>query len=249
MGVPNEKLRVITARRRRRLRHENDRLPGIHRAFWWRRARSAARCIGNRRARRPSSATRRRATPSPMSSLRSTIMASFSRLHVRHLCNQGAYVANAGININTNNFARCLPGMYRIPKVDVSVACYFSNRVPIAPYRGAGRPEANYVLERAVEEAARVIGIDPVAPSQEKSHSALGHPLQDARLAIPTTAAIFLALSNRRWNSPTTPISTSANAKRRGARNSAASAFPACWSIPAPPRWNRPRSRFPAATN
>ncbi len=86
----------------------------------------------------------------------------FLALRVRHLCNQGAYVANAGININTNNFARCLPGMYRIPKVDVSVACYFSNRVPIAPYRGAGRPEANYVLERVVEEAARVTGIDPL---------------------------------------------------------------------------------------
>jgi carbon-monoxide dehydrogenase large subunit len=86
----------------------------------------------------------------------------FLALRVRHLCNQGAYIANAGININTNNFARCLPGMYRIPKVDASVACYFSNTVPIAPYRGAGRPEANYVLERVVEEAARVIGMDPL---------------------------------------------------------------------------------------
>jgi carbon-monoxide dehydrogenase large subunit len=86
----------------------------------------------------------------------------FLALRVRHLCNQGAYIANAGVNINTNNFARCLPGMYRIPKVDVSVACYFANKVPIAPYRGAGRPEANYALERVVEEAARVIGMDPV---------------------------------------------------------------------------------------
>jgi aerobic carbon-monoxide dehydrogenase large subunit len=86
----------------------------------------------------------------------------FLGLRVRHLCNQGAYIANAGININTNNFARCLPGMYRIAKVDVGVACYFSNKVPIAPYRGAGRPEANYALERAVEEAARIVGMDPV---------------------------------------------------------------------------------------
>jgi carbon-monoxide dehydrogenase large subunit len=86
----------------------------------------------------------------------------FLALRVRHLCNQGAYVANAGININTNNFARCLPGMYRIAKVDVGVACYFTNKVPIAPFRGAGRPEANYALERVVEEAARVTGIDPV---------------------------------------------------------------------------------------
>ncbi len=86
----------------------------------------------------------------------------FLALRVRHLCNQGAYIANAGVNINTNNFARCLPGMYRIAKVDVSVACYFSNTIPIAPYRGAGRPEANYALERAVEEAARIAGIDRV---------------------------------------------------------------------------------------
>ena len=45
---------------------------------------------------------------------------------------------------------------------DVSVACYFSNTVPIGPYRGAGRPEANYALERVVEEAARITGMDPL---------------------------------------------------------------------------------------
>ena len=86
----------------------------------------------------------------------------FLALRVRHLCNQGAYVSTAGVNINTNNFARCLPGMYRIPKIDVSVACYFSNTIPIGPYRGAGRPEANYALERVVEEAARITRIDRV---------------------------------------------------------------------------------------
>jgi aerobic carbon-monoxide dehydrogenase large subunit len=86
----------------------------------------------------------------------------FLALRMRHLCNQGAYVSTAGVNINTNNFARCLPGMYRIPKIDVSVLCYFSNTTPIGPYRGAGRPEANYALERVVEEGARVTGIDPV---------------------------------------------------------------------------------------
>jgi carbon-monoxide dehydrogenase large subunit len=85
----------------------------------------------------------------------------FLALRMRHLCNQGAYVSTAGIATNTNNFARCLPGMYRIAKIDASTACYFSNTVPIGPYRGAGRPEANYVLERVVEEAARMTGIDP----------------------------------------------------------------------------------------
>lgn len=85
----------------------------------------------------------------------------FTALRVRHLCNQGAYVSNAGVQINTVNFWRCLPAMYDIPKMDVSVACYFSNTIPIGPYRGAGRPEANFALERAVEEAARLLKMDP----------------------------------------------------------------------------------------
>ena len=79
---------------------------------------------------------------------------------MKHLCGQGAYVSPAGIGINTNNPARCLPGMYRIPKIDFSSRCIFTNTAPMGPYRGAGRPEANYALDRAVEEAARITGID-----------------------------------------------------------------------------------------
>ncbi|HEY5306294.1 MAG TPA: xanthine dehydrogenase family protein molybdopterin-binding subunit [Pseudolabrys sp.] len=84
----------------------------------------------------------------------------FLALRMKHLCGQGAYVSPAGIGINTNNVARCLPGMYRIPKIDFSSRCVFTNAAPIGPYRGAGRPEANYALDRVVEEAARVTGID-----------------------------------------------------------------------------------------
>ena len=86
----------------------------------------------------------------------------FLALRMRHLCNQGAYVSNAGVRLNTNNFACCLPAMYLIPKIDASAACYFSNTLPIGPYRGAGRPEANYALEKVVEEAARITGIDKI---------------------------------------------------------------------------------------
>jgi carbon-monoxide dehydrogenase large subunit len=84
----------------------------------------------------------------------------FIALRMKHLCGQGAYVSPAGIGINTNNPARCLPGMYRIPKIDFSSRCIFTNTAPMGPYRGAGRPEANYALDRAVEEAARITGID-----------------------------------------------------------------------------------------
>ena len=86
----------------------------------------------------------------------------FLALRMKHLCGQGAYITPAGVGINTNNVARCLPAMYRIPKIDFSARCVFTNTAPIGPYRGAGRPEANYALDRVVEEAARVTGIDTV---------------------------------------------------------------------------------------
>jgi carbon-monoxide dehydrogenase large subunit len=86
----------------------------------------------------------------------------FLALRIRHLANMGAYIGAVGANIQTQNFTRCFPGMYDIKHLDVSVRCIFTNTTPTAPYRGAGRPEANYALERVVEEAARVTGIDPI---------------------------------------------------------------------------------------
>jgi carbon-monoxide dehydrogenase large subunit len=52
--------------------------------------------------------------------------------------------------------------MYDIRAMDVNVRCVFTNTVQTGPYRGAGRPEANYVLERVVDEAARITDIDPI---------------------------------------------------------------------------------------
>ena len=86
----------------------------------------------------------------------------FLALRIRNTCNLGAYIGPVGAAIPSLSFGRCLPGMYDIPLIDLSVRCAFTNTVPTAPYRGAGRPEANYVLERLVEEAARVTGIDSV---------------------------------------------------------------------------------------
>jgi carbon-monoxide dehydrogenase large subunit len=86
----------------------------------------------------------------------------FLALRIRNVGNLGAYVGAVGANIPTANFARCLPGMYDIKLIDMSTKCVFTNTLPTAPYRGAGRPEASYVLERVVDEAARVTGIDPI---------------------------------------------------------------------------------------
>jgi carbon-monoxide dehydrogenase large subunit len=84
----------------------------------------------------------------------------FLALRMRHVTGQGAYISTAGIGINTNNVARCLPAMYDIRKIAFSTLCVFTNTAPMGPYRGAGRPEANYALDRVVEEAARITGID-----------------------------------------------------------------------------------------
>jgi carbon-monoxide dehydrogenase large subunit len=86
----------------------------------------------------------------------------FLALRVKHIASMGAFIGVPGANIQTNNFSRCFPGMYAIPRIEVGVQCVFTNTVPTGPYRGAGRPEANYALERLVDEAARVTGIDPV---------------------------------------------------------------------------------------
>jgi aerobic carbon-monoxide dehydrogenase large subunit len=86
----------------------------------------------------------------------------FLALRLRNVGNLGAYVGPVGANIPTTNFARCLPGMYDIKYIDVATKCVFTNTIPTAPYRGAGRPEASYAIERVVDEAARITGIDPV---------------------------------------------------------------------------------------
>ncbi len=86
----------------------------------------------------------------------------FMALRVRHEGGLGAYVGAVGVNIHTANFTRCFPGMYDIKLMDIQVKCVFTNTTPTAPYRGAGRPEASYCIERVVDEAARVTGMDPI---------------------------------------------------------------------------------------
>ena len=87
----------------------------------------------------------------------------FLALRIRNTANLGAYLGAVGAAIPSLSFTRCLPGMYDIRHIDIVTRCAFANTLPTAPYRGAGRPEANYTLERLVDEAARVTGIDPVA--------------------------------------------------------------------------------------
>jgi carbon-monoxide dehydrogenase large subunit len=78
------------------------------------------------------------------------------------LAAMGGYLTSHGAFIATVNFARCLPCMYDISQIGMRFRCVFTNTLPTGPYRGAGRPEANYCLERLVDEAARLTGIDRI---------------------------------------------------------------------------------------
>ncbi|MBL8384757.1 MAG: xanthine dehydrogenase family protein [Burkholderiales bacterium] len=84
----------------------------------------------------------------------------FLGLRVQTLAAVGAYVSTVGAAVPTTVYTAVLSGPYRIPAIFAEVRATFTNTVPTDAYRGAGRPEACFVLERLVEEAARRTGID-----------------------------------------------------------------------------------------
>ncbi len=72
----------------------------------------------------------------------------------------GAYLSFSA-STNPRNHARCLPGAYTIRDVDIQVTGAFTTTPPVGAYRGAGRPEAAFLIERLMDAAARALGIDP----------------------------------------------------------------------------------------
>jgi carbon-monoxide dehydrogenase large subunit len=84
----------------------------------------------------------------------------FQALRVSTVADVGAYVSTFGAAIPGPIYSALLAGVYRTPAVYVEVTGVYSNSVPTDAYRGAGRPEACYVLERLADKAARELGID-----------------------------------------------------------------------------------------
>ncbi len=84
----------------------------------------------------------------------------FLALRVRTRADLGAYVSTFGAAIAGPIYSALLAGPYRTPAIHIEVTGVFSNKVPTDAYRGAGRPEACYVLERLADKAARALGID-----------------------------------------------------------------------------------------
>lgn len=80
-------------------------------------------------------------------------------LSVMTLANLGAYCSAVGPFVPTMAGGRITGSVYKIPHLYHSVRCLYTNTVPVAAYRGAGRPESCYVMERLLDEAARVLSV------------------------------------------------------------------------------------------
>ena len=85
---------------------------------------------------------------------------TFLALRVSTIANLGGHLSTFGTSIPTYLYATLLAGLYKTPAIYCEVKGVFTNTVPVDAYRGAGRPEACYVVERLVETAAREMGLD-----------------------------------------------------------------------------------------
>jgi carbon-monoxide dehydrogenase large subunit len=84
----------------------------------------------------------------------------FLGLRVKTIANMGAYLSTFASSVPTYLYGTLLSGQYALPAIHVEVDAVYTNTAPVDAYRGAGRPEATYVVERLVEEAARQLRID-----------------------------------------------------------------------------------------
>ncbi len=82
-------------------------------------------------------------------------------LRAKTIANLGAYMSTFSSSVPTYLYATLMSGQYEIPQIYCEVDAVYTNTVPVDAYRGAGRPEATFVVERLVEVGAREMGQDP----------------------------------------------------------------------------------------
>ncbi|MFV0514917.1 MAG: xanthine dehydrogenase family protein molybdopterin-binding subunit [Jhaorihella sp.] len=88
---------------------------------------------------------------------------NFTAIRTETLANMGAYLSTFAPSVPTYLHGTLMAGCYKTPNIYVNVKAVFTNTVPVDAYRGAGRPEATYQLERVIDKAARELGVDPIA--------------------------------------------------------------------------------------
>ena len=86
----------------------------------------------------------------------------FLAVRLTGFANVGGYLANVGPLMGSMGVTRNLAAIYRTPLIEVATKVAFTHTSPVGAYRGAGRPEANYFMERLIDTAAREMGIDKV---------------------------------------------------------------------------------------
>jgi carbon-monoxide dehydrogenase large subunit len=88
---------------------------------------------------------------------------NFTALRTDTYANMGAYLSTFAPSVPTWLHGTLMAGNYKTPLIYVNVKAVFTNTVPVDAYRGAGRPEATYQLERLIDMAAHELGVDPIA--------------------------------------------------------------------------------------
>ena len=88
---------------------------------------------------------------------------TFIAFRTETYANVGAYLSNFSTATPTFLHGTLMAGNYTVPNVYVNVKAVFTNTAPVDAYRGAGRPEATYSLERVIDKCARELGMDPIA--------------------------------------------------------------------------------------
>ena len=107
-----------------------------------------------------------------------TAEGQFTALRVDTLANVGAYLSTFSTCVPTYLYATLLAGVYTTPLICANVKAIFTNTAPVDAYRGAGRPEATYLLERLVDHAARELGMDRVELRRRNFIAADAFPYQ-----------------------------------------------------------------------
>ncbi len=128
----------------------------------------------------------------------------FTGLRVNTVANMGAYLSAFAPLIPTFLYATLFAGQYTTPAIFCNVKAVFTNTSPVDALRGAGRPEATYLLERVIDEAAQATGIDPVEIRKRNFIAADAFPYQTPVALLYDSGsyerALDIALEKSDWN-------------------------------------------------
>ncbi len=166
---------------------------------------------------------------------------NFLALRVNTIANMGAYLSTFASSVPTILYATLLAGQYKTPAIYAEVKAVFTNTTPVDAYRGAGRPEATYVVERIVETAAREMKMDPAQIRRQNFITTFPYATP---VGLTYDTGNYAATWTRPSSSPTWPAS------RRARRPRLPRASCAAWATAAtsrPAAWRRATSPAPWA--